>query len=315
MLNKENSLLEATTVSETEKDICGHEELDSNDQKTENIRDEEKFIKEFLNLEYRSIEDFPELTETVDIVSDEMNKDRRKYGLPKIDYKYSDIRLISEDKFDNTQYAKITRDESGDDLTGYAPSSLEICFIRFNEKKYNTSRSESLEAKSCIIHECAHKGIDERGIANYSGNLNEGFVEKKAREIMERRIILNIFKIKDYENRKKCASFQFMEYNNNLYSKDILIWDKNKEDDGFDVKGFFRPYILEVEIVEKIKKVYPELYKDLLECCFRGDSEGAERLIENTCGKEVAELLKNGSKTTYGQIFDKIEESKKSFGN
>lgn len=271
------------------------------------IKELEEEIQEMLDLEYISFDEYPELSETVDIIRDEINSIRKKLNLPNIDFQDSDFRLIPEEEYDKLKYVKKAKELRKIDLGGFYNSLIKKSFIKFNPEKYKTSRSEQLGIKDFMIHEGMHAGMDGDGIAKYSRYLNEAVVSRKSREIMEQRIILNMFKVKDYENRKEYSDMAFAN-EMALYPRDIVIWDEKTSDPPV-VNG----YTTEVHLLEEIKNKKPDLYKGLLESCFRGDPENARNLIENTYGKEVTNLLSNEIKgeISFEALLEKMEKADK----
>lgn len=237
------------------------------------------------NTPYIEIVEYPELTNSLNFIATELNIRRMQYGLPEEDFSSSTVRLIKPSVYDNSEDFRKNNGGAFFDLyTG-------ICFVKFDATHYQSSEMYRKYIQYVITHELVHKSMkgtkNQTGIAEYSFCLDEGIVDLETRDILESRVLPNIFTEPEFTYRK-----EYFEAMSPIMLEDGIVADLedlyyvNPSEGG---NLYSRP--LEIRVVRRIKEIDYKIYEQLRQSAYQGQPAKAKEVIEQLLGKEVADLL------------------------
>jgi len=256
--------------------------------------DKERYEKA-AKLEYISINNYPEILQTLQIASNEIGHMRQEFGLTEIPFESSKVRLIKKDIWDNNP--SITRPDSE---AGFIDQNNRISFVKLEQEDLDNNLVAKINALHTATHEYVHSGMDA-GISEYSFYINEGITDLITKRILNK-VLSSIRPDNDPEKYINFAQSHKIE-ELELHPDDLLLIEDDK------VLAWY-PYITQMRLLEALENGHPGILQQLIKAAFTGDSKGAENIITAAYGDRVSKIITSRFLTAKTMI-DEIEISLK----
>ena len=231
-----------------------------------------------LGIPYSEISQYPEILRDFTEITTALNHKRRFLDLPPVDFPTSSVRLISSELYNKDVYLS-SIGENG----AFFSSETGAVFIRFDEQEYTGSRLGKMKYVYTLTHELSHKGMDGKGIKDYSFDLNEGIADLTAREILEDRILPHYLETKDFENRRDyVAAMSPSVQGVPLVPDDIIL-----EEPGQSPMIYL--CIPQMYALRQIQYARPDTFTAIVGHAFAGNTTEARKAIAKSFGTQIAD--------------------------
>ena len=227
-------------------------------------------------LDYISVANYPELQAALEVASAETNNIRKKIGLEEILFDISKIRLIKKEIW--LENENITYDKGG-----FIDSRNRISYIELLREDLENDLPLKIDTLHGTTHEYVHSSMDG-GISKYSFYLNEGITDLLTKNILKK-------VMPDLLPDEKTEEYVKFSRDNSLDGLEIRPDDLLLVRDGEAL--VFYPYIPQMRLLEALDCRYPGLLVQLIEFAFKGDNNGAEEIMIQRCGDDVARIVKS----------------------
>lgn len=232
-----------------------------------------------LAFEFIALEKHEELVDVLNRIGNEINFLRKNANVPELQFRDSDVRLISAERWE--QFVKDAHIQ--EDNGAFWDPLTQKCYIKYDSEEYDRSRLKKVAIMYTIAHESAHKAFPDA--EKYSFHLSEGLADYVARLSLERGVFPSV--LTPEERNAKATYIQEMHPEDEgfeLGPEDIII-----EESGIGAMAYSR--IPQLRLVKKLYETNPEAFSKMLTLSFSGDYQGTKQFITQTWGQDLAESL------------------------
>jgi hypothetical protein len=227
-------------------------------------------------LEYISLNNFPDLTISFGTITQNLNDLRARVGASEIPNDPSVVRLMNKDQWKSLSGSS----NVSDSLAHYDPLSGKI-YQLFNPERYSSSRIDQIFTAYTMAHELSHKATN--GLEKYSFHLSEGLADFLAQQTIESGALEPFI--------KKCE----LDFYRQMYLEAgpaIIDGYEFKAKDIFVVpnqNGSGLTRIPQLRLIEAIqKKIHPTYFDTFLKGAFTNDTDLIKDVLTKQFGEELA---------------------------
>jgi hypothetical protein len=231
------------------------------------------------HLEHISIDNFPELISSFDIIIQNLNKVRTRVGAPEIPNNPSVVRLMNQGQWKSLS----GNSDASDSLAHYDPLSGNI-YQLFDEEHYSSSKMGQILTAYTTAHELSHKAT--HGLETSSFHLSEGLADFLAQQTIE-----------------DGALEPFIDKSELDYCRQMYLEGGPVIIDGYEFKAkdiFVIPNengsglsrIPQLRLIEAIRtKIHPTHFDTFLKGAFTNDTDLIKDVLTKQFGEELACLF------------------------
>jgi hypothetical protein len=235
-----------------------------------------------LDYEFVDLNEHPKFLQAVDIVKENINIERSKNGLSRVEDEWPEIRFVDESDWNDISVSIGQFEEIG----GFFERESNVIFLVCDMENFAVDKYENLYNLYGVAHELGHFTIP---IDEYSFHLAEGIVDANARACLTDNAIDLIID----PNNRKAMKLRIDEFVNNLseyrgqplFANDIVAIKETGEVLGAS-------YISQTRMINSIRdKVGIDEYNRLIKLAFNGNIKGIKKLLSTKLGIAIEKLI------------------------
>lgn len=230
-------------------------------------------------VEFDSVEEFQDLLRAFAAASDYIKTSRDRYGLSKEEFDPDSVHLVSVDNWG--RLGELLPEVKA--ATAFHEPTQDVVYVQFDSEAYNLSKLGRLRHTYMLVHEMIHTA--QRGVPYYSYHLSEGLVDFASQEIMEQRILPQVFNEQEYLYRQGYVARNAPTVERlPLRPEDIVVLDGRG--------GFSYSRIHEMRLVEGMRNIITaQNFDGLLKFAFAGNANQVKAAVSMLYGEYFAGLI------------------------